>query len=150
MIGTVKYIDSKRFYVPKGNAAIEIVSVSAGIQTATTMLTEGSAYNLDFTLGDAKDACEGMFVVRVQAGSLVQNFTVQSLGTGSVIKHSVTFKAGSGSTPISFISYNINQTKDGVFCGPLIDDVVLRASHGFKLQWRLEILIYALVLVAIL
>lgn len=149
VFGTVKYIDSKHFFIPKGNAAIEIISLSAGIQTATG-LTEGSAYNLDFTLGDANDGCVGRFIVRVQAGVVVQNVTVQSLGRGSAMKHSVTFEAGSGPTPISFLSYNTSQTKDGVFCGPVVDDVVLRASHGLKLKLKLEILIYALFLVAIL
>ncbi|KAL5860691.1 hypothetical protein ACOSQ4_001987 [Xanthoceras sorbifolium] len=150
VIGTVKYIDSNHFFVPKGNAAIEIVSgVSAGIQTATS-LNEGSTYNLEFMLGDANDACEGKFNVGVQAGSIVQNFTLQSLGTGSAVKQSMTFKASSGSTTISFLSYSTNQTKDGVFCGPVIDEVVLRASYGLKFQPKLTILIYVLVLVAIL
>ncbi|KAK2661474.1 hypothetical protein Ddye_000048 [Dipteronia dyeriana] len=150
IIGTVKYIDSKHFSVPKGNAAIEIVSgVSAGIETATS-LTEGSTYKLEFMLGDGKDACEGKFIVGVQAGSVVQNFTLQSLGTGSATKESMTFKAGVGSTTISFLSYSTNQAKDGVFCGPVIDEVVLSASHGLKLQPKLKILIYVVVLVTIL
>ncbi|KAH1128677.1 hypothetical protein J1N35_000055 [Gossypium stocksii] len=65
VVGTIKYIDSKHFFVPHGNAAVEIVSgVSAGIHTEVT-LAKGSAYNLEFTLGDANNACEGDFIVEV-------------------------------------------------------------------------------------
>lgn len=50
VIGTIKYIDSKHFFVPHGNAAVDIVSgVSSGIRTDVT-LTAGSSYNLEFAL----------------------------------------------------------------------------------------------------
>ncbi|XVF13914.1 hypothetical protein REPUB_Repub09cG0010800 [Reevesia pubescens] len=94
VVGTIKYINSKHFFVPHGNAAVEIVSgVSAGIHTEVTR-TEGSAYNLEFTLGDANNACERDFIVEVQAGSIVQNFTVRSNGTGLAQKSSMKFEAG--------------------------------------------------------
>ncbi|KAF2316422.1 hypothetical protein GH714_041763 [Hevea brasiliensis] len=106
--GTVKYIDSKHYFVPEGNAAVEFVSgVSAGIQAATTVKDVGA-----------------------QAGSTAQNFTLQSNGTGSAKKLSLAFKADSTTTLISFVSYATTQTKDGVFCGPIVDNVVLRASQG--------------------
>ncbi|KAJ0110329.1 hypothetical protein Patl1_03027 [Pistacia atlantica] len=118
VIGTVKYIDSKHFFVPEGNAAIEIVSgVSTGIQ-------------IDDQLSEI--------------------LTLETSGTRSAFKYSVPFKAGSGPNPISFLSGSTNQTKDGVFCGPIIDEVVLRASHGLKLQLKLEILIHVLVLAVVL
>ncbi|XP_031252296.1 uncharacterized protein LOC116110219 [Pistacia vera] len=64
-IGTVKYINSMHFFVHKGNATIELVSgVSTGIQI-DVMLTEGSSYYLDFTVGDERDGCEGKLIVRV-------------------------------------------------------------------------------------
>ncbi|KAL0014562.1 hypothetical protein SO802_001631 [Lithocarpus litseifolius] len=150
--GTVKYIDSKHYFVPQGNAAIEIVSgVSAGIQIPT-ILNEGSTYNLNFTLGDANDTCVGDFLVGALAGSTAKNFSLKSNGTGSAEKLSLTFKAGPSPTLISFLSYKISQTKDGVFCGPLIDDVVLllRASSGLKLEMQLKVLISLYILVAIL
>ncbi|KAL6325683.1 hypothetical protein AAG906_023528 [Vitis piasezkii] len=132
VLGTVKYVDSKNYFVPEGNAAIEFISgISTGIQTAST-LTEGSAYNLDFTLGDANDSCVGTFILGAQAGSTVQNFTLQSKGTGSAKNFSMTFKADSSVTPISFLSYTSSQTKDGVFCGPVVDNVILQASYGLK------------------
>ncbi|KAK7846661.1 BIIDXI-like protein At5g11420 [Quercus suber] len=150
--GTVKYVDSKHYFVPQGNAAIEIVSgVSAGIQIPT-ILNEGSTYNLNFTLGDANDTCVGDFLVGALAGSTAQNFSLKSNGTGSAEKFSLTFKAGPSPTLISFLSYKTSQTKDGVFCGPLIDDVVLllRASSGLKLEMQLKVLISLYILVAIL
>ncbi|KAL4369401.1 hypothetical protein GQ457_05G011210 [Hibiscus cannabinus] len=95
VVGTIRYIDSKHFFVPHGNAAVEIVSgVSAGIHTEVS-LSQGSAYNLDFTLGDANNACEGDFIVEVQAGSVGQNFTIRSNGTGSAEKSSIKFKCHS-------------------------------------------------------
>ncbi|KDP46284.1 hypothetical protein JCGZ_10124 [Jatropha curcas] len=144
--GTVKYIDSKNYFVPEGNAAVEIVSgVSAGIQAATT-LTEGSTYNLEFTLGDANDSCEGNFVVGAQAGFAAQNFTLLSNGTGSATKKSLEFKADSSIALISFTAYTTTQTKDGVFCGPVVDNIVLRASNGMKSAMKWGILISLLFL----
>ncbi|XP_002509519.2 uncharacterized protein LOC8271454 [Ricinus communis] len=148
--GTVKYVDSKHYFVPEGNAAVEMVSgVSAGIQTAMTV-TEGSSYSLEFTLGDANDSCVGSFIVGAQAGPAAQNFTLQSNGTGSAKKLSLAFKADSMTTSISFVSYTTTQTKDGLFCGPVVDNVVLRASHAIKSVMKWEGLIPLLFLVAIL
>ncbi|XVF16207.1 hypothetical protein REPUB_Repub10bG0011700 [Reevesia pubescens] len=150
VVGTIKYIDSKHFFVPHGNAAVEIVSgVSAGIQTELT-LTAGSAYNLEFTLGDANNACEGDLIVQVQAGSVAENFTVRSNGTGSAQKSSIKFAAGSLATPISFFSYTTSQTKDGIFCGPVVDDVVLLSSNAPRIVIKLHILISLLFLIVIL
>ncbi|KAK9010854.1 hypothetical protein V6N11_043721 [Hibiscus sabdariffa] len=150
VVGTIRYIDSKHFFVPHGNAAVEIVSgVSAGIHTEVS-LSQGSAYNLDFTLGDANNACEGDFIVEVQAGSVVQNFTIRSNGTGSAEKSSIKFKAGSSATPISFSSFTSSQTKDGIFCGPVVDDVVLLSSNSPKIEIKPSILISLLLLIVIL
>lgn len=132
VVGTVKYVDSKHFFVPEGKAAVEFVSgILGGIQTARA-LNEGSSYNLEFMLGDANDACVGEFIVGVQAGSLAQNFTLQSNGTGSAKKFSLAFKAESSPTQIGFQSYSTSQSREGVSCGPMIDAVVLRASESPK------------------
>lgn len=146
VLGTVRYIDSNHFFVPQGNAAVEIVSgVSAGVQMAT-QLTEGSTYKLEFTLGDANNSCVEDFIVEAQAGSTGQNFTLSSQGRGSAKKFSIEFKADSSVTPISFTSYTTSQTKDGVLCGPVVDDVVLRASHGMMPypQWKFLVFLYLL------
>lgn len=148
--GTVKYIDSKHYFVPEGNAAVEFVSgVSTGIQAATTV-EAGSKYSLDFTLGDANDSCRGNFLVGAQAGSTAQNFTLQSNGTGSAKNFSLAFKADLTTALIGFVSYTTTQTKDGVFCGPIVDNVVLRASQGMKSKIKWEAFIFLLFLVGIL
>ncbi|TYJ28391.1 hypothetical protein E1A91_A07G256000v1 [Gossypium mustelinum] len=150
VVGTIKYISSKHFFVPHGNAAVEIVSgISAGIHTEVT-LAEGSAYNLEFTLGDANNACEGDFIVEVRAGSVAQNFTIRSNGTGSAEKSLIKFKAGSRATPISFSSFTTSQTKDGIFCGPVVDNVVLLSSNGLIIIINPNILISLLLLIVIL
>lgn len=137
--GTLKYIDSKNFFVPEGNAAVEIVSgVSTGLETAST-LKLGSTYNLEFTLGDANDSCVGDFLVGARAGSTVENFTLQSNGTGSAKKLSMTFEADSTLTIIGFLSYSTSQTKDGLFCGPVVDDVILRASASSGMKMKLKV-----------
>lgn len=150
VMGTVKYIDAKNFFVPEGKAAVEIVSgVSAGVQTAK-QLNQGSNYNLEFMLGDANDSCSGDFIVGVAAGSLVQNFSIHSNGTGSAKKYSMKFLgAGPSPTSISFQSYTTRQRDDGVFCGPVIDGVVLRASSGHITYMHFSFLI-ALLLVTVL
>ncbi|KAL3630832.1 hypothetical protein CASFOL_023816 [Castilleja foliolosa] len=147
--GTVKYINSKNHFIPEGKAAIEIVSgISSGIQTAK-QLNQGSTYNLDFLLGDANDSCVGDFTVGVAAGSSVENFTIRSNGSGSAQKHSLPFNgAGTGPTTISFQSYTTGQREDGVFCGPVIDGVILRASGVRKLNVSVGLLM-SLIFVAL-
>ncbi|KAG9158984.1 hypothetical protein Leryth_013354 [Lithospermum erythrorhizon] len=77
----------------------------------------------------------GEFVVGVYAGSSTQNFSIQSAGTGSSKKYSIPFKGGSDRTSIIFQSYRTSRREDGIFCGPVIDDVVLHSSgalgHNF-------------------
>ncbi|XP_010420041.1 PREDICTED: uncharacterized protein LOC104705686 [Camelina sativa] len=153
VIGTVRYIDSEHFHVPEGKAAIEILSHTApsGIQTATKDTSEGSRYNLTFTLGDANDACKGHFVVGVQAGSAAQNFTLGSNGTGSGEKFGLVFEADKDAAQISFTSYSVTMTKEDVLCGPVIDEVIVHPLGGtasVKPTWLL--LIIALLYVAVL
>lgn len=89
------------------------------------------------------------FIVAAQAGSTVKNFTLRSNGTGSSKDFLMKFKADLSVTLISFHSYTTSQTEDGMFCGPVIDDVVLHASLGLKLEMRLHFVI-SLYLVATL
>ncbi|KAL4192461.1 hypothetical protein AMTRI_Chr06g194370 [Amborella trichopoda] len=135
VMGTVKYIDSNHYKVPQGKAAIEIVSGSLGGIQQTLVLQKGWTYNLSFVMGDANDTCMGDFILGVQAGSTSNNFTMQSNGTGSTQSFSMKFKADhSEPTAISFISYTDSQSRDLEFCGPVIDNVVLGASYGTRLE----------------
>lgn len=145
VVGTVKYIDSKNFFIPEGKAAVELVSgASAGLQTVK-QLNQGTNYNLEFMLGDANDSCSGNLMVGVAAGSLLQNFTIQSNGTGSAQKYSIKFTpAGPSPTSISFQSYTTRQREDGVYCGPVIDGVVLRVSSAHKSYLQFSVLMVVL------
>ncbi|XP_057494149.1 protein DUF642 L-GALACTONO-1,4-LACTONE-RESPONSIVE GENE 2-like [Actinidia eriantha] len=137
VIGTVKYIDSKHYSVPEGKAAVELVSgAPSGIRTIET-LSKDSTYKLEFMVGDANDSCVGDFIVYAQVGTSIQNFTMRSNGTGSARKHSMTFKAESSLTPISFVSFNESQTSDHVFCGPVIDNVILFSSYALQQREQL-------------
>ncbi|CAL5349684.1 unnamed protein product [Camellia sinensis] len=151
IIGTVKYIDSKHYSVPEGKAAIELVSRGApsGIFTIPA-LTKGSTYNLEFMVGDANDSCVGDLIVYAQIGTSTENFTMQSNGTGSAQKQFITFKADSSATPISFVSYNESQTSDHVFCGPVIDNVILRSSYALQQKLQLGISFSSLVLTIVI
>lgn len=137
IIGTIKYIDSNHYKVPEGRAAIELVSGSpSGIQIDLT-LTVGSTYILEFMMGDANDSCVGDFIVYAQIGTTIKNFTVQSNGTGSAQKQSMTFEAEfTKLTPISITSFNETRSSDSVLCGPVIDNVVFRpfASYAVKMK----------------
>ncbi|PON95371.1 hypothetical protein TorRG33x02_088930 [Trema orientale] len=99
---------------------------------------------LEFKLGDANNSCVKYFLVAAQAGSTAQNFTLLSNGTGSAKNFSLKFKADSSVTPISFTSYTTSLTKDGVSCGPVVDDVLLRVSRGMKpdMQWIFLVFLY--------
>ncbi|KAG6653932.1 hypothetical protein CIPAW_05G110700 [Carya illinoinensis] len=78
VIGTVKYIDSKHYLVPKGRAAVEIISGGpSGILT-----TVGA------NSGDANDSCFGNFMSWANAGMIIQNLTMTSQGNGSAYNHS--------------------------------------------------------------
>ncbi|KAL8538429.1 hypothetical protein ACS0TY_000434 [Phlomoides rotata] len=101
-------------------------------------------------VGDANDSCSGDFTVGVVTGSLVQNFTVQSNGTGSASKNSITFQgSGESTSEISFMSYTTRQREGGGLCGPVIDGVVLLSSGGPKLFVSCAFFI-ALLLVALM
>ncbi|KAL2519709.1 hypothetical protein Adt_15956 [Abeliophyllum distichum] len=145
IIGTIKYIDSNHYKVPEGRAAIELVSgAPSGIQI-DLILTVGSPYTLEFTMGDANDSCMGDFIVYAQIGTTIQNFTMQSNGTGSAQKHSMMFKAEfTKLTPISITSFNETRTRDHVLCGPVIDNVVLRATASYAVKTKLYIGVFSL------
>nr|DAD33331.1 TPA_asm: hypothetical protein HUJ06_012182 [Nelumbo nucifera] len=73
------------------------------------------------------------------------NFTMQTNGTGLAQSFLMTFKADSALTNISFVSLTTSQTRDFVFCDPVIDNVVLRASFGLKPQMQSWVLFLCLV-----
>ncbi|KAI3848316.1 hypothetical protein MKW92_015037 [Papaver armeniacum] len=137
IFGTVKYITTNKNYsVPEGVAAIELVSGKlSGVQTTVT-LEKGFTYSLDVSIYENNEACIGNFEVGVQAGSTVQNFTIERNGKVWGSSFGWHIKADSSVTPISIRSFATTKTKDRVFCGPVIDKVTLElvVSYGLKLQ----------------
>lgn len=138
ILGIVKYIDPKHYAVPRGRAAVELVSGSgspSGIVYNTQFLKQGKV-TIDFIMGDANDSCVGDFMVFLQVQNMIWNFTMRSIGVGSSEKHSVTFNANFSNTewiPISFSSFNETRTSNHqVLCGPVIDSTTIQFSSGLR------------------
>lgn len=123
VFGAVKYVDSKHYLVPEGNAAVEIVSTSGAIRTIL-LLKEGSSYRLEFVMGVPIDSCTGELILGVQAGPTSQNFTLPSNGTGYSKKFSLGFRAETNLTSIGFMNIQGGETSDHMICGPLVDNVI--------------------------
>ncbi|KAJ0727284.1 hypothetical protein HanPI659440_Chr12g0480011 [Helianthus annuus] len=136
ILGTVKYIDSKHYAVPRGRGAVELLSGDPSGIVANVYFLKHGQVTLDFIMGDANDSCVGDFMVFLQVGNAIWNFTMRSIGVGSRERHSVTFKAefsNTESVPISFYSFNETRTRNHqVLCGPVIDSTVLRFSSGLR------------------
>ncbi|KAL0335975.1 UNVERIFIED_CONTAM: hypothetical protein Sradi_4809400 [Sesamum radiatum] len=146
VLGTIRYIDSKHYKVPQGKAAVELLSgAPSGIQVDLKLPTTLTSYTLNFTMGDTNDSCVGDFILYVQTGVDVHNFTMRSNGTGSASRHSVRFKAEpSRETSIRFYSFNETKASDGVLCGPVLDNVVLVGSHGDRIELCNGVLVLSL------
>lgn len=158
ILGTVKYIDSKHFKVPRDNAAIELFSgYPSGIQ-ADFVFQREQTYTLNFTIGDADDSCVGDLLVLLQVGNDVRNYTFQSNGTGSgKSRHSVSFSiASESSRDTSIVFYRFNETwaSDGVLCGPVLDNISLymlsSSSSSGKLKLWYGVVIFSLVLLGLM
>ncbi|KAL8037931.1 hypothetical protein ABFX02_11G069900 [Erythranthe guttata] len=134
ILGKIKYIDSKNYKVPRGKAAIELLSGNPSGVRMDLILETTYTYTLTFTMGDANDSCAGDLTVHVQLGNYnVHNFTMRSNGTGSALKRSITFKSEERTkTPIALYSFNATRTSSGVLCGPVIDNVILQVSGRGK------------------
>ncbi|KAL7093932.1 hypothetical protein ACP275_11G070000 [Erythranthe tilingii] len=147
--GIVKYIDSKHYKVPQGEAAIELLSGDSSSDPGVRIdlnLNTNYTYTLNFTMGDANNSCVGDFTVYVQVGNNFHNFTMRSNGTGSASERSITFKSEFPSlikTPIILYSVSETRTSYGVLCGPVIDNMILEGSDerkiGYSYGWRIKI-----------
>ncbi|XP_027067452.2 protein TEEBE-like [Coffea arabica] len=77
----VKYIDSKHFFVPQGNAAIELIG---GRETAIAQIIRtvvNKFYLLSFTIADAKNGCHGEMMVEAYAAKQTLKVPFRSTGT---------------------------------------------------------------------
>ncbi|KAI3873062.1 hypothetical protein MKW92_027222 [Papaver armeniacum] len=128
---------NKNYEIPKEICNRACFGKSSGVQTTVT-LKKDSGYQMKVFFSGKNDACIGSFEVVIQAGSEVHNYTIRR--TPGILWSAILFtiKADSSVTPISIRSITTTKTKDQVFCGPIIDNVVLVAdnvaSYGLKLQ----------------
>ncbi|KAH6797765.1 hypothetical protein C2S52_022319 [Perilla frutescens var. hirtella] len=141
ILGTIRYIDSRHYRVPRGEAAVELLSGDpSGVRADFTNLPTKYTYTLNFTVGDANDSCVGDFTVHVQVGSsALYNFTMHSNGTGSAFKQSLKFKvdekpSSSRETSITFYSFDEGRTRAGLLCGPVLDSIFLAGSYGERVR----------------
>ncbi|CAN4089914.1 unnamed protein product [Withania somnifera] len=113
-----KYIDSKHFSVPSGNAAVELIGGRETGIAQTVRTVPKRFYNLTFTIGDANNDCHG-------------SMTVQASGKGWYKTASFVFQADKTRTIIAFYNpfYHTKIYDFGHMCGPVIDDVSLVHVH---------------------
>lgn len=129
---TVRYIDSGHYFVPEGAAAVELVGgPNASLQQVVSS-SKGAEYALSFALGDGKDLCQGNMSVQVVAGDGSTNFTHNSVGSGRYENYTMKFRAVSDTTNISFVNLLRNEEVNALFCGPVIDNVVLALSSSSR------------------
>lgn len=123
----VKYIDSDHFSVPEGKRAVELV---AGRESALTQLVRtvpDKTYDLFFSVGDAKNSCQGSMLVEAGAARDIVQVPYESKGNGGFKRAKLRFKAISTRTRVRFLSsfYHMKNDNSGSMCGPVIDDVRL-------------------------
>ncbi|XP_038877149.1 uncharacterized protein LOC120069455 [Benincasa hispida] len=123
----IKYIDRGHFFVPSGNAAIELV---AGRESAIAQIIRTvpkKFYNLTFTIGDARNGCHGSMDVQAFAAQQAIKVPFISRGIGRSKTASLKFQAVSVSTRITFYSayYHTKLHDFGHLCGPILDNVIV-------------------------
>ncbi|GFP90448.1 GTP-binding nuclear protein Ran-3 [Phtheirospermum japonicum] len=124
----VKYIDSDHYGVTEGKRAVELVAGRESVIAQIVRTDPKRIYELVFSVGDAKNSCEGAMMVEVSAGRYKVQVPYESKGDGGFKRAKLRFKnASSSRTTIRFLSlnYHIKSDNSGSLCGPVIDDVRL-------------------------
>ncbi|CAO2822221.1 unnamed protein product [Amaranthus hypochondriacus] len=123
----VKYIDSNHFFVPSKSYAIELVGGRESSIAQIVRTIPNKYYLLTFTIGDARDGCNGTMVV--EAFASMENVKVrhESHAKGDVKHANLRFKAMSNRTRVMFWSsfYHTKLYDFAHLCGPVLDDVRL-------------------------
>ncbi|XP_017244484.1 protein TEEBE [Daucus carota subsp. sativus] len=124
-IKPVKYVDSKHFFVPSGQAAIELIGGRECAIAQIIRTVPNKHYNLLFTIGDAKNGCHGTMTIEAFAARSVLKVPFTSQGKGYYKTASLRFQAISNRTRITFYSafYHTKINDYGHFCGPVLDNV---------------------------
>jgi len=121
----VKYIDSKHIWVPSGQAAIELVGGRESAIAQIIRTVPNKAYLLTFTIGDARNGCNGSMTVEAFAGKETIKVPFESQGKGGFKRASLKFQAISTRTRLTFWSafYHTRLYDYAHLCGPVLDDV---------------------------
>ncbi|KAM0933356.1 putative Galactose-binding-like domain superfamily [Dioscorea sansibarensis] len=130
----VKYLDSDHYSVPSGNHAVELV---AGLESAVAQVVRtvrGRVYVLEFSVGDAGNACEGTMLVDVYAGAETLRVEFGSKGEGGSKRAVLRLTAVAKRTRVVFRSsaYHMRSDDLSTLCGPVIDDVTLVSVRGAR------------------
>ncbi|KAG9146446.1 hypothetical protein Leryth_011732 [Lithospermum erythrorhizon] len=130
----VKYIDADHFAVPNGKRAIELVAGRESALAQVVRTVPGRFYDLMFSVGDAKNSCDGSMVVEAAAGRDILQIPYTSTAKGGFIRSQLRFKAVSSRTRIRFLStfYHMKSDHSGALCGPVIDDVRLVSIRNLR------------------
>ncbi|GAA0159995.1 hypothetical protein LIER_16651 [Lithospermum erythrorhizon] len=130
----VKYIDADHFAVPNGKRAIELVAGRESALAQVVRTVPGRFYDLMFSVGDAKNSCDGSMVVEAAAGRDILQIPYTSTAKGGFIRSQLRFKAVSSRTRIRFLStfYHMKSDNSGSLCGPVIDDVRLVSIRNLR------------------
>lgn len=123
----VKYIDRRHFFVPSGNAAIELVSGRESAIAQIIPTVPKKFYILTFTIGDARNGCHGSMDVQAFAAQQTIKVPFISRGLGRSKTASFKFQAVAVSTRITFYSsyYHTKLHDFGHLCGPVLDNVIV-------------------------
>lgn len=130
----VRYIDSYHFMVPEGKRAIELLSGKEGIISQMVETTPNKPYKLSFALGHAGDTCKQPLAVMAFAGDQAQNVHYMPNANATFQTVYLNFTSKADRTRVAFYSVYYNTRSDDMssLCGPVVDDVRVAISRGFR------------------
>ncbi|XP_075475193.1 protein TEEBE-like [Primulina tabacum] len=121
----VKFIDSKHFNVPFGQAAVELLAGRESAIAQVIRTVPKKVYTLTFSVGDAKNGCHGSMLVEAFAAKSSMKAPFQSEGKGKFKTYNFQFTAILNRTRLTFFSsyYHTKIDDFGTLCGPVLDEV---------------------------
>ncbi|GKB57636.1 carbohydrate binding domain-containing protein precursor [Tanacetum coccineum] len=130
----VRYIDSYHFSVPGGKRALELLSGKEGIISQMVTTKPNKPYTMSFSLGHAGDMCKQPLAVMAFAGDQAENVHYTPNGNSTFQTANVNFTAKAEKTRVAFYSVYYNTRSDDMssLCGPVVDDIRVVVSAGFR------------------
>nr|XP_043619453.1 uncharacterized protein LOC122591278 [Erigeron canadensis] len=130
----VRYINSYHFSVPGGKRALELLSGKEGIISQMVPTTPNKPYRMSFSLGHAGDSCKQPLAVMAFAGDQAENIHYTPNANSTFQTADVNFTAKAERTRVAFYSVYYNTRSDDMssLCGPVVDDIRVVVSAGFR------------------